>query len=125
MRKVLKRLGLAIRLKVGTTFPLAAARCLRSGDARSHLTRALRRDGGNISCSAHVKSDIRVGWLLRHACVATFWRSTGTSQAQFFRNGAVGGVKIDADGVVSNPEVGELKELQAAWQKGLKKCPPI
>ena len=29
-------------------------------------------------------------------------------------------VKIDTDGVVSNPQVGELKELQAAWQKGLQ-----
>ena len=43
--------------------------------------------------------------------------------AQFFRNAAVGGVKIDADGVVSNPQVGEMKELQAAWQKGLQQVP--
>src|SRR5688572_10961952 len=41
----------------------------------------------------------------------------------FGRNAAVGGVKIDADGVVSNPQVGELKELQSAWQKGLGKVP--
>jgi hypothetical protein len=32
-------------------------------------------------------------------------------------------VKIDTDGVVSNPQVGELKQLQAAWQKGLEKVP--
>jgi hypothetical protein len=45
-------------------------------------------------------------------------------RAQFgFRNAAVGGVKIDADGVISNPQVGELKELQAAWQKGLEQVP--
>ena len=40
-----------------------------------------------------------------------------------FRNSSVGGVKIDTDGVVSNPQVGELKELQAAWQKGLQQVP--
>jgi hypothetical protein len=32
-------------------------------------------------------------------------------------------VKIDADGVVSNPEQVELKELQAAWQAGLLPVP--
>jgi hypothetical protein len=46
-----------------------------------------------------------------------------TSHAQFFRSGAVGGVKIDVDGVVSNPEVSELKELQATWEKGLQDVP--
>ena len=45
------------------------------------------------------------------------------AQAQFFRNASVGGVKIDTDGVVSNPQVGELKELQSAWQKGLEQVP--
>src|SRR5205809_958268 len=44
------------------------------------------------------------------------------SQAQvIFR--PVGGVRIDAAGVVSNPEVGDLKELQVAWQKGLAEVP--
>src|SRR5689334_13038277 len=51
-------------------------------------------------------------------CVAT-----SAAHAQFFRSAAVGGVKIDTDGVVSNPQVGELKQLQAAWQKGLEKVP--
>jgi Protein of unknown function (DUF1598) len=45
------------------------------------------------------------------------------ADAQFFRNPSVGGVKIDADGVVSNPQIGELKELQATWQKGLQPAP--
>ena len=45
------------------------------------------------------------------------------SDAQFFRGGAVGGVKVDVEGVVSNPEVGELKQLQAAWEKGLQEVP--
>ncbi len=40
-----------------------------------------------------------------------------------FRSAAVGGVKIDTDGVVSNPQVGELKQLQAAWQTGLQQVP--
>jgi hypothetical protein len=43
--------------------------------------------------------------------------------AQFIRNPSVGGVKIDTDGVISNPQVGELKELQTAWQKGLQPVP--
>jgi hypothetical protein len=46
-----------------------------------------------------------------------------SSQAQFFRAGAVGGVKIDTDGVLSSPEVRDLKELQAAWQRGLQEVP--
>ncbi|HEX5471731.1 MAG TPA: hypothetical protein VFW73_07575, partial [Lacipirellulaceae bacterium] len=44
-------------------------------------------------------------------------------RAQFFQRAAVGGVKIDTDGVVSNPQVGELKALQTAWQKGLQQVP--
>jgi hypothetical protein len=48
---------------------------------------------------------------------------TENSHAQFFRDAAVGGVKIDAEGVLSNPEVGELKQLQAAWQQGLQEVP--
>ncbi len=54
---------------------------------------------------------------------AVFGALASGSQAQFFRSGAVGGVKIDVDGVLTNPEVGELKELQAAWQKGLEEVP--
>jgi hypothetical protein len=57
------------------------------------------------------------------ALLAVFGVLSDASQAQFFRSGAVGGVKIDAQGVLSNPEVGELKELQAAWQEGLQQVP--
>lgn len=57
------------------------------------------------------------------AVTATLGAFASTSRAQFFRSGAVGGVKVDVDGVLSNPEVGELKELQAAWQKGLEEVP--
>lgn len=49
--------------------------------------------------------------------------SPPTAQGQLFPFRAVGGVMIDADGVVSNPEVGELRELQAAWQEGLQQVP--
>jgi hypothetical protein len=55
--------------------------------------------------------------------VAVIGAMASYGQAQFFRAGAVGGVKVDVDGVLSNPEVGELKELQAAWQKGLEDVP--
>jgi hypothetical protein len=48
---------------------------------------------------------------------------TANARAQFFRTGAVGGVKVDVDGVVSNAEQGDLKELQAAWQGGLQDVP--
>ena len=52
--------------------------------------------------------------------IAVFTLAGSQAEAQFgFRNPSVGGVKIDTDGVVSNPQVGELKQLQAAWQKGL------
>jgi hypothetical protein len=44
-------------------------------------------------------------------------------QAQLIRGGAVGGVKVDVDGVLSNPDVSEVKELQAAWQAGLQEIP--
>lgn len=45
------------------------------------------------------------------------------SHAQLFSNRAVGGVKVDASGVLSNPDVGDLKELRAAWQAGLQEIP--
>jgi len=65
--------------------------------------------------------------ISRLAAAATFVATLGalaaSSHAQFFRQGAVGGVKIDADGVLTNPEVGDMKELQAAWQQGLEKVP--
>ena len=40
-----------------------------------------------------------------------------------FRGGAVGGVLIDADGVVSTPEKGDRAKLIAAWQSGLDPVP--
>jgi hypothetical protein len=52
-----------------------------------------------------------------------FVTATERASAQFFRNPSVGGVKVDVDGVVSNPEVSELKELRQAWQNGLQEVP--
>ena len=49
--------------------------------------------------------------------------SAQVGQAQFIRGGAVGGVKVDVDGVLSNPQVSELKELRQAWQAGLQEVP--
>lgn len=43
--------------------------------------------------------------------------------AQFFRGGAVGGIYIDAQGVVSAPEVGSREQLVAQWQAGLEPVP--
>jgi hypothetical protein len=57
------------------------------------------------------------------AAVIAISVSNRPANAQFFRNPSVGGVKIDTDGVVSNPQVGELKDLQSAWQKGLQPVP--
>jgi hypothetical protein len=60
------------------------------------------------------------------AAIAAFGIASSRVEAQFggaFRQPSVGGVKIDTDGVVSNPQVGELKQLQAAWQKGLQQIP--
>ncbi len=56
------------------------------------------------------------------AVVALAW-SSQACRAQFLRGGAVGGVKVDVDGVLSNPEVSELKELRQAWQAGLQNVP--
>jgi hypothetical protein len=55
--------------------------------------------------------------------IAAICMTSTPVRAQFFRQPSVGGVKIDADGVVSNPQIGELKQLQAAWQKGLQHVP--
>jgi Protein of unknown function (DUF1598) len=48
---------------------------------------------------------------------------TGSANAQFFRNQSVGGVKINVDGVVSNPETADLKDMQSAWQAGMQAVP--
>jgi hypothetical protein len=63
--------------------------------------------------------------LAATVALAALFTVTQTARAQFGFGiqRSVGGVNIDADGVISNPQVGELKELQAAWQKGLEQVP--
>ncbi len=41
----------------------------------------------------------------------------------FLRQNAVGGVSIDAQGVLSNPEVGDPEQLKTAWENGLDPVP--
>lgn len=41
----------------------------------------------------------------------------------FIRSQAVGGVAIDAEGVLANPEVGGNDQLRAAWENGLDEVP--
>jgi len=57
------------------------------------------------------------------AVIAVTCIACSSANGQFFRNPGVGGVKIDTDGVISNPQVGELKQLHDAWQKGLQPVP--
>lgn len=73
-------------------------------------------------CCGHRLSPIRV--LALAMTTAAFGYLASRAQAQFFpQQSAVGGVKIDANGVVSNPEVTELRALQSAWQEGLGEVP--
>lgn len=80
-----------------------------------------RRRRQTNMCCGHKLSPLRV--LALAMTTAAFGYLAARAEAQFFRQNAVGGVKIDADGVVSNPEVGELRELQSAWQQGLADVP--
>jgi Protein of unknown function (DUF1598) len=72
---------------------------------------------------SHLFGRGRYGLLAMGLALAVMYGTTHTAQAQFFGRSAVGGVKIDVDGVVSNPEQGELKELQSAWQAGMQPVP--
>jgi hypothetical protein len=56
------------------------------------------------------------------ATVLMICLSAQSARAQIFAR-AVGGVAVDVDGVVSNPEVSEMKELRAAWQQGFADTP--
>lgn len=69
----------------------------------------------------HSRRPLAVAAAIAACCLFT---SRVNAQGGFgLRSAAVGGVKIDTDGVVSNPQVGELKQLQAAWQNGLQQVP--
>jgi hypothetical protein len=74
-----------------------------------------------MSCVLHNTTRI----LAVAAAFAALCTLSHTAHAQFGFGiqRSVGGVNIDADGVISNPKVGELKDLQATWQKGLEQVP--
>ncbi|MEX2317373.1 MAG: DUF1598 domain-containing protein [Pirellulales bacterium] len=55
--------------------------------------------------------------------VAAWSALAGVAQGQFTRFGAVGGVKVDVDGVISHPDAGDFRQLQVAWQQGLEPVP--
>jgi hypothetical protein len=55
--------------------------------------------------------------------VAAWSAQAGLTHAQFTRFGAVGGVKVDANGVLTHPEAGDFRELQEAWQTGMQRVP--
>lgn len=61
--------------------------------------------------------------ILGVVCAALALVGPRESRAQFFRGGAVGGVSIDANGVVSAVEQGHSEKMMAAWQQGLKQAP--
>jgi Protein of unknown function (DUF1598) len=63
------------------------------------------------------------GLLAWCSALAVLYGCTSAAQAQFFQQPAVGGVKVDVDGVVSNPEQTDLKGLQETWRAGLQPVP--
>jgi hypothetical protein len=96
-------------------------RFLSGGAQQCVYAQAERRRPFFMSCT--VKASIQ-RFTAAVVVIAAVGFACSPAEAQFgFRQPSVGGVKIDTDGVVSNPQVGELKQLQAAWQKGLEKVP--
>ena len=73
--------------------------------------------------ASHRTVNFRGQALVAALALAAWVAAASAADAQFFRGGAVGGVKVDANGVVSNPQVSELKELRQAWQAGLADVP--
>jgi hypothetical protein len=61
--------------------------------------------------------------LIVATVVVSALTDVASGQGGFGRFSSVGGVKVDVDGVLSNPDVSEVKELQAAWQAGLQEIP--
>lgn len=76
-----------------------------------------------MSCVIIANSHRRLAVAVAMAAVSITCNSVRAQFGGGFRNSSVGGVSVDVDGVVSNPELSELKSLQAAWQKGLQQVP--
>jgi hypothetical protein len=65
----------------------------------------------------------KLTWLVTLAIFALIGPlAAGVAHAQILAR-AVGGVAVDVDGVVSNPQLSDLKELQTAWEAGLQDAP--
>ncbi len=74
-------------------------------------------------CESCTNTRWRIAFVLAMAAISITCHPVRAQFGRGFGQSSVGGVKIDTDGVVSNPQVGELKELQSAWQKGLQQVP--
>lgn len=65
--------------------------------------------------------------LFRHLAMSVFWLGTllpvAANAGGFFRNGAVGGVSIDANGVLSEPSVEEARALRGEIETQLAAVP--
>jgi hypothetical protein len=116
----LKLLGLAISLKLDKCLILVPF--LNGGTAAPTESTRQLNGGGSISMSSAFLIEVRRS-IATIATLAAVCIPCGQASGQFFRQPSVGGVKIDTDGVISNPQVAELKQLQAAWQKGLEPVP--
>ena len=125
VRKLLKPLGLATSLKIGREFICRGAIPLR------------RRAAVLVHAPAERRRQFLMFVLINnqypaaHRCCRRYrrdWlsRTQSSRKPSSFRQPAVGGVKIDVDGVVSNPQVGELKAAASRLAKGpRRRCRPI
>lgn len=86
-----------------TGLPLLAAACETSGE-------------NQMRCMPRLS-------FLAMAIAAVLLAQHQTFAGGFIRSNAVGGVSIDPEGVVSNPEVGDPEQLAAAWKSGLDEVP--
>ncbi len=66
---------------------------------------------------------LRSGRLVAGFTLALLLLASTESSAQFFRQPAVGGVSISAEGVLDAPTVQDSQQLQAAWQNGMNAAP--
>ncbi|WP_145287209.1 DUF1598 domain-containing protein [Pirellulimonas nuda] len=79
----------------------------------------MRRPGSLIVRRLPARWIFLAAFALGAAALSADWAAAGG----LIRGGAVGGILIDADGVVSTPEVGDAAQLLAAWQSGLAAVP--
>jgi len=109
--------------RVSRDLDIGEGTCLADGGRSACARRVL--EAMNSMGSYHTSSGHRWSVVAAVAFLAIALQAqVGQAQRGFFGTGAaVGGVKVDVDGVLSNPEVSELKELRQAWQAGLQRVP--